>query len=223
MRGILALFGSGEFTDGVFPIDDYLLSNLKNPRVAIFPTAAGLEADYAKWIKMGEMHYGKLGVPAKGFNVIDTRSANSEEVGRDLESYNYFIFSGGDPGYLLETIKDSLVWKTVFAKYNSGSVLVGSSAGAMVLGRKVWGSIYKFDKEGTLLPWDAGLSVVEFGILPHFDQMASYFGAERTKKANNNLPQSIEIIGIDENTAYININGKWESRGQGKVHFEAKI
>lgn len=222
-KGILALIGSGEFTTNVLPIDKFLLSQTKNPKVAIFPTAAGQESDYQKWIDMGEKHYAKLGAMVRGFDVKDKDSANSQKIVLEIKDYNFFVFSGGDPGYLLKTIEDSLVWQVILERYKTGSILVGSSAGAMVMGRKVWGSIYKFDKENVLLPWDKGLNLVEFGILPHFDIIKNYLGKKRTKKAFSNIPTDLTVLGIDENTAYINTNGNWIKKGMGKVHIPAKI
>lgn len=223
MTGVLALLGSGEFTESVIPVDKFLLGQIKNPKVAILPTAAGEEDTWPKWIKDGERHYIKLGVHAKGFPVIDKASANNKEIEKEIRSFNFFVFSGGDPGYLLRVLKETMIWNTIQSLYENGNVLVGSSAGAMVMGKKVWSDIKNFDKTEELNPWTPGLGIVDFGIIPHFDYVLREFPIEKLRKARELIPGDVEVAGIDEDTAYIKINEKWIVKGKGKVNIPAKF
>jgi cyanophycinase len=223
MSGILALYGSGEFTDKMLQVDKFLLEKTANPRIAILPTAAGAESDHRKWIDMGVKHYQKLKFAAQGFDIKDRDDADSKTYANELSDYNYFVFSGGDPGYLLASIKDSLVWKTILEKYEKGATLIGSSAGAMVMGKKIWSDVYYFLENGDVHPWEDGLGVTDFGVIPHFDRMAKEFTNEQTTVIWNNFPKNITVVGIDENTAYIRIKNKWITKGSGGVYSPAII
>lgn len=217
-KGILALVGSGEFTDAVIPIDQYLLSKIKNPNVAILPTAAGEEKAFSKWIEDGIKHFKKLGVEVDGINLINKKDAQDPNILKQLENFNFYYFSGGDPNYLLNVLKGSKAWDLIHERFNKGATLVGSSAGAMVFGKKVWAKVYDFDKKGILVPWEKGLGVVDFGILPHFNMIRHYFNENQLKQMESNYPKDINIVGIDEDTAYINMEGKWSVLGKGQVH-----
>lgn len=216
-KGILALFGSGEFTLSMTEVDKYLLEKLNNPKVAVIPTAAGKEKTFNNWIKKGERYYKKIGVKVRGFNIYGSTEANSIDIAEELEDYNYFVFSGGDPGYLLDSINESLIWEVIKQRYLNGAFIVGSSAGAMVMGKKVWSKIYDFDKKGEIHPWEDGLMLTDFGIIPHFDVIPKYFSKDKILQMTKNFPEGERIVGIDEDTAYINIDDKWEIKGKGNV------
>src|SRR3989344_2038962 len=139
----LALIGSGEFTSAMDEVDRFLLDHTPNPKVAILPTAANLEPNWRKWVTDGVRHFSHLGVSAEGVNPLDPVK---------LKQFNFFYFSGGDPGHLLKSLKNTPVWKTILDLHKSGATLVGSSAGALVFGKTVWASVYKFINEGLILP-----------------------------------------------------------------------
>jgi len=218
MTGILALVGSGEFTKSQDEVDTFLLSQLGDPHVAILPTAAGLEHDVHKWIDDGVAHFDKLGVKAEGIELYNHEDANDPSVIKKLHNYNFFYFSGGDPGHLLHSLQGSKAWEVIVKSHKNGAILAGSSAGAMVLGKKVWADVYRFDKKKELLPWVPGLDLVPFGVMPHYDAIPKYFSKKDLDSMYANMPEDIEIIGIDEDTAYINTEGLWKVMGEGNMH-----
>ncbi|MEK7182629.1 MAG: Type 1 glutamine amidotransferase-like domain-containing protein [Patescibacteria group bacterium] len=99
MLGTLALVGSGEFTPAMEEVDRFLLSHIKTPKVAILPTAAGQEPDYYKWIEKGIAHFSGLGIEAHGIPIIARDDAH--RLAKKLHEFNFYYFSGGNPGYLL--------------------------------------------------------------------------------------------------------------------------
>ncbi len=218
MTGILGLVGSGEFTKEMVDCDKFLLEKTSNPKVAILPTAAGEEKNYYKWIEDGVGHFKSLGVAVEGIELIKRQQAESAEFAAKLTEFNFFYFSGGNPGYLLETIKNAKCWETIYRKFLQGATLVGSSAGAMIMGAAVWTRVYDFVAGKILKPWEVGLGIVDFGILPHYDFALREFSKDDWEKIKINLPKGVKIIGIDEDTAYIRISGKWQVMGEGKVH-----
>ena len=219
--GILALIGSGEFTKEMEETDRFLLSQINNPVVAIIPTAAGQEEDYDKWIKMGVTHFKKFNVTAFGVPMLNEDDANDQILIDQLSKANVFYFSGGDPGYLLDVLKDSKAWELILEKYKSGAMLIGSSAGAMVMGKKVIARIYRFFRTGQLPEWEEGLNMVDFAVIPHFDKISEDLNEDHINELNQKIPRNTEVVGIDEDTSYILIEGNWKIIGKGKVHIPA--
>ena len=218
MAGILGLVGSGEFTKAMVDCDKFLLEKTSKPKVAILPTAAGEEAKYYKWIEDGVKHFKNLGTHVVGIPILTRQQANDPKMAKSLQEFNFYYFSGGNPGYLLDTIKNTKCWEVIYRKFLQGATLVGSSAGAMILGKMVWTRVYDFVAGRTLKPWEEGLGIVEFGILPHYDFALREFSKDDWERIKINLPKGIKIIGIDEDTVYVRISGKWKVIGEGKVH-----
>src|SRR3989304_9881963 len=218
MSGVLALIGSGEFTPSMNEVDKFLISQTKNPKIAILPTAAGLEPDFQKWTNDGIAHFKKLGASAIGIHLLKRNDAMNNQLINQLTDHNFFYFSGGDPGHLLDTLKGSTAWKVILNKFKSGATLAAASAGAMVIGNSVWARVYAFDKKGEVLPWEPGLNLVNFGVIPHFNEITHYFKPEQIILVKKNLPKIGKIIGIDENTAYVKIKKSWRILGAGSIH-----
>src|SRR5215217_5262560 len=119
-------------------------------------------------------------------------------------------FSGGDPGYLYQTMKDSRAWKTAQRAWERGAIYAGCSAGAMILAKRM----PSFRLAGT----QEGFAIVPATfIVPHFDAIPGIwkpivFGLQRQLKKDEYM------IGIDENTALIGkLNGEWIVKGKSKV------
>jgi len=222
MTGILVLAGSGEFTSAMEDVDQFLLSQIDNPHVGILPTAAGAEHDVQKWIDDGQKHFTKLGAKASGIKLFNKDDANDSSILEQLKKCNFFYFSGGDPRYLLDTLSGSKAWNEILRLHQQGSILAGSSAGAMIMGKKVWADVYAFDKEKKLLPWVEGFELVPFGVMPHFDAIPKYFSKEQLEQMYANMPTDVEIIGIDEDTAYIRVDNVWKVMGKGTIHSNVK-
>ena len=216
---VLVLAGSGEFTKSMEETDKFLLSQIENPVVAIIPTAAGQEDDYFKWIDNGVTHFQKLGAEVFGVHLLERKDAESDEKVAELSRANFYYFSGGDPGYLLDSLKNTKVWQLIVERYNSGdAILAGSSAGAMVMGKKVIARIYRFFRTGELPEWEDGLGLVDFAVIPHFDKLSEDMSEEHIRELKTRIPPDVKIIGIDEDTAFIKIDANWQTLGKGKVH-----
>ncbi len=223
-RKTLALFGSGEFTPAMSETDRYLTGNVKAPKVAIVPTAAGQEHDWWKWVDNGIRHFASLGVPAFGIPVRNAQDANTPEKISALGQATLIYISGGDPGYLLSSLEKSLLWERVVGLYESGIPLVGSSAGAMILGGHLVSNIYAvFDQGAPDVAWTRAFGLVPHTIWPHFDYIQSKEHARFTALMEN-APADVrrDWLGIDEDTAVI-----WEGSpkpsvlGKGKAHWSA--
>ena len=139
----LALYGSGEFTEEVKDIDEYLITKYKPHNIAILPTAAGEENDYTKWLSMAKKHYAQYNLPIIEVPILNKIQASNQELINSILSANWIFFSGGDPNYLLNVLKNSILWQEITRLYHEGVLLSGSSAGAMVMGNFILSNPFK--------------------------------------------------------------------------------
>jgi cyanophycinase len=217
MNGLINLVGSGEYLPVMRDVDCYLLDSLaldgRKPRVACLPTAAGKEGDSSvnRWLSMGVQHFSGLGADVEPVRIIDRDSANDPCWEPILESADLIYFSGGDPGYLHQTMKDSLAWKAAQRAWARGAIYAGCSAGAMILSKRMPSFRLAGTQEGF------GIVPATF-IIPHFDAIPGIwkpivFGLQRQLKKGECM------VGIDEDTALIGkLDGEWIVMGKGKVH-----
>lgn len=215
MNGLIALVGAGEYLPVMEDVDRYLLDSLeaKTPRVVCLPTAAGKEGDetVSRWSRMGENHFRSLGADVTSLPIIDRESANDPIYETTLEGADLIYFSGGNPVYLFETMKDSLAWKAMQKAWNRGAGYAGCSAGAMILGRRIPSFRFAQTIEGF------AMAPATF-VLPHFDATPTVF-KPLIFALKRQLKNSERMIGVDENTAMVgSLSGEWKSMGQGKVH-----
>ena len=223
MNGLIALLGSGEYLSVMDKVDLYLLANCgaegRKPRVVCLPTAAGQEGEksISRWSRMGIEHFTNLGAEVQALPVISPESANDQTYASAVENADIVYFSGGSPGYLYRTMKDSLVWEAAQKAWARGAVYAGCSAGAMIL--------------GTEMPdvRAAGIrSTIAFGILPfssllpHFDVMP-LFGKPLIATLRRRLRDGEVMLGVDEETAIVGKqNGPWLVMGKSKAHVFTK-
>lgn len=210
----LVLVGSGEFTPAMEGVDQYLLSLIKEKVVAVIPTAAGREADFKKWIEMGTKHFAKLGALAVGVPVATKLEANDEQFLNELKKVSFVYFSGGDPGHLFDSLKGTKLLKVVLDLYQSEKILAGCSAGAMVMGQYVLANVYDSRKANFKPKWVRSWGLINFSIIPHFDWIE--------KNRPQLLPQVLKsypakVMGIDEDTALVIVDGKAKVMGRGGV------
>lgn len=215
MKGLITLVGAGEYLPVMEEVDKYLLEsvNVKTPCVVCLPTAAGQEGDESvgRWSRMGVEHFRRLGADVTALPIIDKASANAEQYISALENANLIYFSGGNPNYLYETMKDSRAWTAMQKAWNNGAVYAGCSAGAMILAKR----IPSFRLFGTVEGF--GVIPAQF-VLPHFDAVPIMF-KPLIATLKSQLKKGDRMLGVDENTALVGtLGGEWQVMGSGKVH-----
>ena len=216
MNGLITLVGSGEYLPVMKDVDRYLLDSLKvngrKPRVVCLPTAAGKEGDSSvdRWSNMGIQHFTEMGAEVNAAKIIDQESANDPHWDTFLEGADLIYFSGGDPGYLYQTMKGSRAWNSAQRAWERGAIYVGCSAGAMILAKRMPSFRLAGTQEGF------GIVPATF-IIPHFDAIPGIwkpivFGLQRQLKKGERM------IGVDENTALVGtLGGTWTVMGKSKV------
>jgi cyanophycinase len=204
---MLALVGSGEYLPPIEPVDRFLLERLPgNPRVVCLPTAAGAEGHerVAYWSNLGVQYFSGLGVQVESLPVIDRQSADDPRLVERLLLANYIYLSGGNPEYLLSTLKHSLAWKAIETVLARGGLLAGCSAGAMIMGERI----------PAFPSWRKAFNLVPGAVIaPHFDEISEGF----TKVLKLLVGRGATLIGIDGSTALFIAHDENKIVGRGCI------
>ncbi len=175
--------------------------------IAILPTAAAPDNNHERAGRNGLRWFQSLGASRVDLvPVTDKSSANNSDLAARVHSAKFIYLLGGFPRHLSETLRNSLVWQAALEAQQSGAVIGGSSAGAMVLCE------YYYDPYKDKLL--RGLNLLTNScVLPHHNN----FGRQWLEKLKGQLPSAI-LIGIDEQTGMLNIPARgWTVYGAGQV------
>ncbi len=205
--GALALLGSGEYTPAMDRLDRALLagsSALGPPRVVVLPTAAGMEEPSSpqQWTRRGLDHFGRLSAPVEGVAILTRDDAHDPRWLPLLEAATLIYFSGGSPHHLVETLTDTPAWAAITRRHAQGAALAGCSAGAMAFGGQT-ARPGALRAEGAVQWWPALGLLPRLIMLPHFDRLATYIGAEALDRSLRSIPTGMTLLGIDEETALL--------------------
>lgn len=193
--GRIALVGSGEYLPVMHGVEAWLLAG-RPPRYVQLATAAAPEgaSSLAKWHGLGAEAAQRLGVEQV---IIDVRTREDAEDPRWLpllEDAGVIYLSGGNPTFLADTLRDSLVWRAIRDQWLAGASLAGCSAGAMALADDI--RHFRHPLRGRT----AGLGVIPgVRVLPHFDRYSEWL-RDVAALPDADAPT---VIGIDEDTALI--------------------
>jgi cyanophycinase len=198
VAGPVALVGSGEFLDVMEPVDAGLLEG--RPQRAVFlPTAAAEEGgdriDY--WVDLGTAHFRTMGVEAVPLRVLTREDAEREELAGEIAGAGLVYLSGGNPGYLADTLRGTAVWAAIQSAWQAGAALAGCSAGAGAL-TSVANHVRGFSSSP-----GQGLCVIpQLAVLPHFDRIEAW-APGIAEALLRQVPQGVHVVGIDEETALV--------------------
>lgn len=235
--GALALVGAGEYTDAMLETDAALLGTVggaRGARVALLPTASGLEANGPKyWNDLGVSHFQKLGVSdIRPTRIIDHASANDPAQVELLRDVDFYYFSGGSPQHLIESMRGSAAWALIAeAQRARGAVMAGCSAGAMAMSgytlplRAVIAGVVT----GAPGDWQEALAVVPgVVVFPHFDRIPRAVSDPMLRRLAHAAPASVAMVGVDEDTALVRLAAsptatqEWLTMGRQSVRVYRK-
>lgn len=205
--GPIALVGSGEYLPVMAQIEGNLISGRGNKYVQI-PTAAAQEGERSLnyWRDLGIAQANRLGVQPVPLMITDRTKADDDEFVKQIEGAGLIYFSGGNPHYLADTLRDTKLWNAIYEAWLAGTAIAGCSAGAMAIANHI-PELRSFTRTTTpgfgLLP--------NVRVLPHFDRMFMNI-VSRIKH-----DKELTVLGIDENTALVGGLDEWEVQGVGSV------
>ncbi|NNJ12925.1 type 1 glutamine amidotransferase-like domain-containing protein [Chloroflexales bacterium ZM16-3] len=214
MTGTLALVGSGEFLTGMRAIDAELLGRIARggrPHIAVIPTAAVPDgpAVVARWAALGQAHFAALGASVDVIPIGAGARADDPAVAQRIAAAGLVYLSGGKPGFLLDTLRETPAWAAILAVYAGGGVIVGCSAGAMALGAALVAP-----RLGWPLATRPALGMVPgVLVLPHYDALPGLLRG----LALRGLPEELTVVGIDEETALVQVDVGWQVQGRAGI------
>lgn len=210
--GPVALVGSGEYLPQMAAVEGGLLEG-RPARYVQLATASvpdGPEV-VARWHDLGRAQAERLGVEAVIVPVASRADAQDPAMAALVGGAGLVYLSGGDPHFLADTLRDTLVWRAIEATWREGAALAGCSAGAMALGAWI-PSIRHPQRAAT-----AGLSLFgRLGVIPHFDAFGRWVPDFLTRMV---LPSedAVTVLGIDEETALVGGPSAWRVEGRASV------
>jgi peptidase E len=160
--GLICLQGGNEFAPACRDMDAYLVERAGGGPVVLLPLAAPKGGSYDTTGRNGATYLAALG--AKDVLVAPDAREDMAAAVHAVERTALLVIPGGSPRRLRDAVRGTPLHEAVKnAAADEGRVVMGSSAGAMVL--CAW----------TVLPEDRveveeGLGVVaDFAVIPHFD------------------------------------------------------
>ena len=124
--GPLALVGSGEYLPVMADIEAALLAG-RPPRYVQLATAAVPDGPSVveRWHNLGREQAQRLGVEAVILSVNDRADADNEAIAQQVAGAGLIYLSGGNPGFLADTLRDTAVWAAIVTAWQDGAALAG--------------------------------------------------------------------------------------------------
>lgn len=190
--GRVALMGGNEFRRESDAVDRALLVLAGGPGVGVGIVPTGATNENPEVVAAnGLRHFARLGAAPVARLVVDDESANDAALAAALEADALLYLTGGDPAYLLDTLRGSRAWEAVRAVHGRGGLVAGAGAGAMLLGEQMW----RFDG------WAPGLGLAPgLAVLPHHATLAKRWAVDSMRAT---LAPGVTLVGIDDSTALL--------------------
>jgi cyanophycinase len=210
--GFLALVGGDEFKPGNDEHDRLLVEHRAPGPAYVVPTAAARQRpDLA--VATAQQWFKRLGLEVVELPVLKRSDATLTPNVELAERGGLFYLTGGDPGLVVDVLRDSPVWRAIAAAWRRGAALAGSSAGAMALGE--WTLIRKAYPGHAERRYKPALDLIPgLAVAPHFET----FGHRWVDSALLEPPaEDLVIVGIDQRSAALWDGRAWTARGPGRV------
>ncbi|MGW8301704.1 MAG: cyanophycinase, partial [Desulfobacterales bacterium] len=208
VMGYILLAGGAEFSGRMAKPDRraIALAGGLGASISIIPAAAAPDNNHQRAAKNGVSWFKKLGaVNVAALPLIDRKSADDPAVVAALQRSKMIYLLGGFPRHLAQSLAGSKSWQVILSAHQSGAVIAGSSAGAMILCDHYYDP---YEKEIY-----GGLGLIPNAcILPHHDTFGKSWAPELAQR----LPGTV-LIGIDEQTGMLNDgpDRRWQVYGDG--------
>ena len=224
--GALALVGSGEYLPVMQDLESALInsgiSNGKPNRYLQSPTAAGEESAERLefWANRGAEQARRIGAVQDFLPIFKREDAFNLDYVSRVKDAALIYFSGGDPGYLANSLHGTPLWEEIKKNWLAGASLAGCSAGAMAMSSDV-PNFFRMKNEG--IP---GLNLIpHIRPIPHYNKFFGWI-PDSAAKIVMKAPEGTLIIGIDEDTALVTgldprtslSENNWLVYGEGSVH-----
>ena len=210
--GPLALVGGDELHPGNEP-QDRLLIEAAGGEPAFVVTTAAARQHPERAAENARRWFGGLGLAIEELPLTTRARARSPELAGRARAGRFFYLVGGDPGLVPKVLTGTASWDAIVEAWRNGAALAGSSAGAMAFG--AWTLIRDRMPGDEHRRYRPALGLVPgVAVVPHFDT----FGQRWVGPSLDAAPHDDAILlGLDERTAAVFIDGGWRAEGAGSV------
>ena len=148
-------------------VKKFLDKNTESKKILFIPTATNAD-EYKKYIHLTQKVFEDFGYEVENFDV----SIFSEEIAKEKLSQAKIVFiSGGNTFYLLQELKRKNLTSYLKERIENGLLYIGESAGSVIATPDIeYASIVDDKTLATELDDYAGLNLVDFYIVPHFEE-----------------------------------------------------
>ena len=196
MTGPVCLQGGGEFSPGCRAMDADLVRRAQG-RVVVSALAGSVGRDYRTATDNGVRHFRAVGA-GDVLAAPDVREDPDDALAA-LASAGLLVLPGGSPSRLLSALQDTGAGQVVADRLAAGALVMGSSAGAMVLG------------DWTVLPdrrGAAGMQVVRgLGLVPGVLVVPHWTGGSSRgdwlRAVEAGVPDDVLVLGVPEESGVL--------------------
>ena len=148
-------------------VKKFLDKNTESKKILFIPTAANVE-EYKKYMHLTQKAFEDFGYEVENFDV----SVFSEEIAKEKLSEAKIVFiSGGNTFYLLQELKRKNLITYLKERIENGLLYIGESAGSVIAAPDIeYASVIDDKTVATELDDYIGLNLVDFYIVPHFEE-----------------------------------------------------
>ena len=148
-------------------VKKFLDKNTESKKILFIPTAANVE-EYKKYMHLTQKAFEDFGYKVENFDV----SIFSEEIAKEKLSEVKIVFiSGGNTFYLLQELKRKNLITYLKERIENGLLYIGESAGSVIAAPDIeYASVIDDKTVATELDDYTGLNLVDFYIVPHFEE-----------------------------------------------------
>lgn len=206
MTGTLALVGGRPFDDAC-TFNRALIEEKGAAEVVVLPTAAAFEQPDRAIATATDSLVG-LGVDVRTVRVL-TRSDAMESAHADaVRAAEVIYLIGSSAMHARPTLTQTPVWEALVAAWSDGATVIGSDAGAQILGDPM------VDDRGAAFTLGLGL-IERVAMVPRFAEWSD----DALQRLHQMTNPDLVLLGVDESTAAIRAaDGTWSTQGAGSVH-----
>ena len=148
-------------------VKKFLDKNTESKKILFIPTATNVD-EYKKYIHLTQKVFEDFVYEVENFDV----SIFSEEIAKEKLSEAKIVFiSGGNTFYLLQELKRKNLTSYLKERIENGLLYIGESAGSVIAAPDIeYASIVDDKTLATELNDYTGLNLVDFYIVPHFEE-----------------------------------------------------
>jgi cyanophycinase len=209
--GVLGVLGGNEMRPACRPFDDALLDAAGHPdEVCVVPAAVVQNGSVPRAMSGARKYFGGLGLRVVHVELHRRSDASKPEVVAALRASRLTYILGGDPGYLLEALRETPAWGAMRAALGDGAALAGSSAGAMVMAETLL--LRSRNPSPRARHGKHALSILPgVVVIPHLNNFGEAWLESARREADGR-----DILGLDEATGVV-YSGGWRAHGPGVV------